>query len=319
MKKNYSRRTFIKSAGAIGALTLASGNLFSKLAWSANPLSQTDISVINGTDYFNNTIKAVELIGGMDKFVQKGQKVGLLVNSDFEIPGAYVNPDIVLAVIQLCNNAGVSEIACIQNIKQAYWEKSTYYEKFRDDIAVLNIEKANQFPAKFDEKHFTMHNGLKGAKCLTGEVEVTKAINDCDVFINIPIAKHHQLTYYTGAIKNMMGICTRKTNVFFHLGGEEKNNPEFLGQCMADINKFRKSDLIIVDATEFITTGGPVGPGETRKPNKIVAGTDLVAVDSLCCTYLDYTADDIVSIQKCYETDLGEIDFKKLNIKEVYA
>lgn len=319
MKDSLSRRTFIKSAGAAGTLMLLGGSLLSKIAWSAGPLANSDISVVNGTDYFNNTLKAVDLLGGMKNFVQQGQKVGLLVNSDFEIPGAYVNPDIVLAVIKMCNEAGAREITCIQNIKQAYWERSSYYENFKDDIAKLNIEQANQFPAKFDEKYFIKYNGLRGAKCLTGEVEITKAIVDCDVFINIPIAKHHDLTFYTGAIKNMMGIGTRKTNVFYHLGGPERNDPDFLGQCMADINKFQKSDLIIVDATKFITTGGPVGPGEIKQPEKIVAGTDLVAVDSLCCTYLDYSADDIVSIQKCHEFGLGEIDYSKLNVKEIYA
>ncbi|MCF8235529.1 MAG: DUF362 domain-containing protein [Bacteroidales bacterium] len=319
MGNNLSRRDFVKSTAAIGAASLLGGGIISRMATAAIPAGKAEISVVKGADYFNNTQKAIKMIGGMRKFVRKGQKVGLLVNSDFEIPGAYVNPDIVLAVIDLCKQTGASEIRCIQNIKPEFWQRSSYYEEFKKQIAGLKIETKNQFPSEFDEENFTKLQGIPGAKNLTGEVEVSNAILNCDVLINIPIAKHHALTHYTGALKNMMGVGTRKTNVFYHLGSDERNNPNFLGQCIADINTLKRSDLVVVDATHFITSNGPVGPGDERREDIIVAGSDIVAVDALCCTYLDYRAEEINAIQKAYEMGLGEIDYKKLKIKELNA
>ena len=57
-----------------------------------------------------------------------------------------------------------------------------------------------------------------------------------------------------------------------------------LEQLIVDLNKALKPALNVVDATEFIVTNGPFGPGELLKPRKVVAGTDPVAVDAYCAS-----------------------------------
>jgi uncharacterized protein (DUF362 family) len=48
---------------------------------------------------------------------------------------------------------------------------------------------------------------------------------------------------------------------------------------------FKSTDnLCVVDATIVLGTNGPAGPGDLLKPQKIVAGTDPVAVDAYCVT-----------------------------------
>ena len=315
-QKKINRRSFIKKSGVLGTAVILGGSLLPKFL-KGNVFSSTpDISIVNGINYFENTIKAVEMIGGMGEFVPAGSKVGLLINSDFDIRGAFVNPDIPLAVIKMCNDAGAKNITCIQNVKQEYWERSDLSENFQTELSsLINIEK-NLPPAVFDEENFTVVEEIQGAVSLK-KPEVVKALFDCDVLINIPIAKNHTLTYYTGALKNMMGVCTRKTNVGFHLDSGKRNDPDYLGQCICDVNLIRKADLVVVDSTEFIITNGPSGPGETKKHDKIVAGTDIVAVDALCCTYLDFVPEDVLHIVKSNEAGLGEIDFNKLKISEV--
>jgi len=118
-------------------------------------------------------------------------------------------------------------------------------------------------------------------------------------------------------LKNMMGVTTRKTGITFHTGSDIRNDPEYLGQCIADLNSIRKADLIIADSIKFIVTNGPAGPGELVKLDKVIAGTDIVGVDSLCASYLDYEPGEIVAIKKAYELGLGEMDMDKLNIKEI--
>lgn len=312
--KKIDRRKFIKQGSAMGVAGLLSGPVFQAYG-STGLFGRPDMVIYTGLDYFEGTIAAVKKLGGMKKFVEKGQKVGLLVNSDFEIPGAYVNPDIVIATVKMCLDEGASEVSCIQNIKQEYWERSKYYNDFADEIANLNINKNNQFPAKFDERYWKKTK-IDGSKALK-EVEITKAFFDCDVFINIPVAKHHALTNFTGALKNTMGVGTRETNVYYHLGSDKRNDPVFFAECIADINTLRKADLVISDATLFITSGGPVGPGDTRQPNKIVAGTDPVAVDALTCTYSGLLPDDIEMIKRCHQRGIGRMDYNNLKIKDI--
>jgi uncharacterized protein (DUF362 family) len=72
-----------------------------------------------------------------------------------------------------------------------------------------------------------------------------------------------------------------------------------------------------VDATEFITTNGPFGPGKLAKPQKIVAGVDRVAIDAYCATLWGLRPEDIIMIDRGFEHKIGEINFKKLKVKEI--
>jgi uncharacterized protein (DUF362 family) len=140
-----------------------------------------------------------------------------------------------------------------------------------------------------------------------------------DVLINIPILKHHSTAILSGALKNMMGLCTRKTNVTFHLGSGVRNDPEYLGQCIADLNLVRKPDLIVADASEFITGNGPSGPGPLRKLDLVVAGTDPVAVDAFGAKCLEMVPEDIMTVKRAYEIGIGEMDLSKLTICEIQS
>ncbi|MEZ5198878.1 MAG: DUF362 domain-containing protein [Bacteroidales bacterium] len=317
MKKNISRRRFIRKTGTIGAAVagtamlpgLSSCSLFKKSA---------DIAVLEGEDYFNNTIKAVEALGGMEKFVPEGSKVGLLINSDFDVFGAYVNPDISIAAIKMVFAAGASEITLLQVVKEEYWQRSSYFEEYKTTLKNLKQVETNVFPAEFNENDFSLLEKIEGGKSLEN-TEVVKKWLECDVFINIPIAKHHMTTLLTGALKNIMGVSTRKANITFHLGSGERNDPDYLAQCIADQNLLRKTDLCIVDATEFIIDNGPMGPGTLEKPMKIVAGSDIVAIDSLCATFLGYEPEEILTNVKGQEMGLGTMNYTAYNIVELVS
>ena len=65
------------------------------------------------------------------------------------------------------------------------------------------------------------------------------------------------------------------------------------------------------------TTNGPSGSGNLSRLNKVVAGTDRVAVDAFCCRYLSLEPEKELMIKKSYENKLGEINLNKLNIREI--
>lgn len=317
MKSNISRRKFIQKSGTIGAAVAGTAMLpgLSSCSLFQNP---ADIAIFEGEDYFHNTHKAIEAIGGMERFVPKGATVGLLVNSDFDQIGAYVNPDISIAAIKLILEAGAAEVTLLQVVKEEYWQRSNYFEEYKEMITSLKQVEANAFPSEFNEKDFVLFEKIENGKSLEN-TEVVKKWLECDVFINIPIAKHHMTTLLTGVMKNIMGVSTRKANISFHLGSGERNDPDYLAQCIADQNLLKKTDLCIVDATEFILDNGPMGPGTLEKPMKIVAGTDIVAIDSLCATFLGYEPDEIITNIKGQEMGLGKMNFTDYNIVEVVS
>lgn len=279
---------------------------------AAQPVNK--IATVKGDDIFYNTQVACETIG-LKKMVKPGMKVGILVNSAFDVKGAYVNPDVVIAVVKMCFDAGASEVVALQGIKEEYWKRSSLYQKHRDVINRVRSIDQNTFPSVFDPNYFVKIDSFPGAPNLKN-LEMVKEAFEVDLFINIPIAKHHASTILTNAMKNLMGLNTRAFNVTFHLNGPRRNDPEFLATCIAELNLVRKPDVIVCDVTEVITTNGPSGPGEIVNPMRVVAGTDPVAVDVYCAQQIGFDPERVISIQKGYELGLGEKDLNNVEVHD---
>ena len=307
------RRRFIyKGSGLVAGSLMLNMIPFRLFSGSLKP----DLCKVKSGDYYKATRRAIEELGGIGRFVPAGgARVGLLINSAFDEPGAYVHPDIPMAVLYLCWEAGASEMTLLQPVAEEYWKRSPQFSKHRFIINELKQVESNVFPAVYNEEDFNLMPIIPGAKQLK-DVEIIRKIADIDVFINIPILKHHASTILTGALKNMMGLTTRKTNVTFHLGSGKRNDPEYLAQCIADLNLVRKPDLTVADATEFITGNGPAGPGPMKKLDLVVASTDPVAVDAFGAICLDAAPADILTVYMAYEHGLGEMNLEKLAVAE---
>ncbi|MBU3915833.1 DUF362 domain-containing protein, partial [bacterium] len=260
MKKEIERRTFIKKGVAVGAMTMLAGTALSGFASEIQGApEEVDISVVKGRNYFENTLKAVEQLGGMKKYVTRDSRVGLLVNSPFKNYGTHVKPEIVLAAVKMCYQAGAKEILILREEFEGYWQRSPLSKEFADEIKSL----------KPGWTKYISHDIPKGISLK--DASVTKDLLECDVLINISIVKDHTGTGFSCILKNMMGAAASSTNLTFHLpfGKVDK-----LSQCIADLNLIRNPDLCIADATEFITTKGPWGPGKIKAEKKVVAGAN---------------------------------------------
>ena len=196
MSESITRRSFIKGSTVLGASSILGGSVVGWMQKLAFAEGKVDIAAVKGADYFKNTIKAVEILGGMGKFVSKQSKVGLLINSPWEHPGSYVKPEITLAVIQMCRDAGAKEIGVFKSLGNAYWRRSALSEKFRDEVKSIRSLEGG-----YTEVSVPRGRSLKKA-------EIAKGLLDCDVFINIPIAKDHTGVRFTGTMKNMMGATS---------------------------------------------------------------------------------------------------------------
>jgi uncharacterized protein (DUF362 family) len=206
MSESITRRSFIKGSTVLGASSVLGGGVGGWMHKLAFAEGKVDIAAVKGADYFKNTIKAVEILGGMGRFVSKQATVGLLINSPWEHPGSYVRPEITLAVIQMCREAEAKEIGVFKSLGSGYWRRSALSEKFRDEVKSIQSLEGD-----YTEVSVPGGRALKKA-------EVAKGLLDCDVFINIPIAKDHTGVRFTGTMKNMMGATSYRTNRFFHSG-----------------------------------------------------------------------------------------------------
>jgi uncharacterized protein (DUF362 family) len=115
-----------------------------------------------------------------------------------------------------------------------------------------------------------------------------------------------------------MGLNSPVSNRTFHRPNwkTDPNDVAHLEQSIVDLNKAVKPALNVVDATEFIVTNGPFGPGQLLRPEKVVAGTDRVAIDAYCAGLWGLEPKDIVQIKRASEQGLGEINLDNVDIRE---
>jgi uncharacterized protein (DUF362 family) len=139
---------------------------------------------------------------------------------------------------------------------------------------------------------------------------------DTDVFINIPVAKHHNGTIFSGVLKGLMGVSSRDTNRYMHSPDGEYTyaKEEYLAGCIADLNLIRLPDLCIMDAGTCALNNGPRGPGDTTSPEQILAGTDPLAMDVYSASLIGMDPVDILTFEKAKQHNLGNNDLSTINV-----
>lgn len=292
--KKLSRRTF--NAGVVAAGALAASGFRPTQA-------KTDIAVAKGPDGQKNVKAAIDELGGIGAFVSQGQTVGILANTIGRFPGSFTKPEIIRTVANLCHEAGAAGVL---------WFDWRSHSRLRDNKLIeLTTDKTLGY--RFIDANnagLWSTESVPRGKVLK-QVRICNALHEPDVLILLPLFKHHGASHYTGSLKLYMGATHPHDNRnFFHGSGR-------LEQCIADVNTVvRKPDLIVMDAMEVITTRGPIGPGTIRRPQKIVAGLDRVAIDTYCAPIQNIVPAQSTQIRGAYELGVGEMDLSKVTIRE---
>ena len=303
------RRDFIKKsiqAGIILGTASTFGkhlNFFSSIV--SNSKTNYDLVAIKGGEPDLMFDKAIESLGGMKSFIKKGQKVVVKPNIGWDVipeRAANTNPVLVKRIVQHCYEAGAKEVYVFDNTCDD-WKRA---------YANSGIEKAVKDAGgkivSGDSERYYQKVDVKKGKRLTS-TKVHELILESDVFINVPILKHHSSTDLTIAMKNLMG------NVWDR-GYWHRNN---LHQCIADFTTFIKPDLNIVDAYFVLKRNGPrgVSKADVVMMKSQIISTDIVAADSAAAKLFGMQPEDISYIKIAAEMKLGEMDLSKLNIKRI--
>ena len=304
--KKIRRRDFLRSGMLAGGAVLLGPRLAGAFGQQAPVPTDAGIVTISGDDPAKNVAKLLESFGGIGQFVRSGQSVGLLANSPWKNPGYFTNPEIVLATAKLCMDAGAKEIVIFKSIPSGYWEKSNNYAAYESTV------KGFKYGSDRVEMDVPKGKALKKA-------EMFRIFNEVDVYISIPVAKHHNGVIFSGNLKGLMGVSSSKTNRYMHTpdGQYSYDNHEYLAQCIADLNTLRLPDLCVIDAIECATTNGPAGPGDIVKPNKIIASKDPLASDVYAARLIGFDPGDILTFPRAYDHGLGQIDPGKLKLVEL--
>ena len=298
--RGITRRKFLKMAAAGAALSLA-GRPSSSVA-----KDEYDLAVISG-DPAAATKKAIEAIGGISRFVKKGQRVVLKPNMSFSRTpdfSATTHPSVVATVAQACVEAGAQQVLILDHTLQRA-ELCLERTGIRDTCK--NIPGV--YVLALQERKFFREIKVPQGKVLES-VEVVKEILDNPVLINLPVAKSHSATGVSLGMKGLMGLIWDRES--FH---SQYN----INQAIADLGTVIKPQLTILDATRALVSGGPGGPGDVKNPNLVIAGIDPVAVDSYGVSIVpwygqNFKGRQVEHLLVAHQRGLGKIDIEQFKV-----
>jgi len=300
------RREFIsKSVYAVGAgitflsLEEAFGNS------TSNSQAAYDLIAVMGGEPEDMYAKGIAELGGIKNFVKAGQTVVVKPNIGWDRApeyGANTNPKLVGKIITDCIAAGAKEVFVFDNTCDN-WRRcyaTSGIEKAAKDAGAIVVTGSSEG----NYKNVTLPQGksLKAAK-------VHEKILECDVFINVPVLKHHDGAQISLAMKNLMGIVWDRT--FWH-----NNN---LDQCIADMVTYRKPDLNIIDGYRVLKRNGPKGVSinDASLEKAQIISTDIVAADAAATRIFGAEPATIRHIKIAGDAGLGVMDLTKLNINRI--
>lgn len=249
------------------------------------------------------TRAAVAALGGMERFISRNDMVTIKPNIGWDrmpIHAANTNPRVVAEVVRLVLNAGAKQVVVTDascNEPNRCFQRSGIWKAAYDAGANVIL------PA---EHRFRMMS-------LRGEVlhdwPVYRPLVDADKVINIPVAKHHNLAKFTGAMKNWYGL----------LGGRRNRLHQNIDRSIADLATFMQPTLTIVDATRVLLRNGPQGGNiaDTKELNTVIASTDQVAIDAYACGLIGVKREQLAYLHMAQERGLGTMQWETLVRKEV--
>jgi uncharacterized protein (DUF362 family) len=299
-QSGISRRQFLKATAAGVAIGLAGDPSFLSAA------DEVDLAVISG-EPAAATRRALEAMGGISRFVKKGQRVVIKPNMSFaKTPdfAATTHPLVVAAVARACSEAGAGEVLILDHTLQ---RAELCLERTGIREGCKNISGAHVLALQ-DRKFFQEIRVPQGK--VLQRVEVLKDILDNAVLINVPVAKSHSATGVSLGLKGLMGLIWDRDSFHSQLN---------INEAIVDLATAIKPQLTVLDATRAMASGGPGGPGDVKKPNLIIAGTDPVAVDSYGVGIVpwygqSFKGRQVEHILIAHQRGLGKIDLEKLRI-----
>jgi len=289
------RRTFIKDV-TVGSLILQGGSRL----WARPAIP--DLAYIQGESPGQITKTAVEAIGGMGRFISKGDRVMIKPNIGWDRrpeQAACTNPEVVRALVEMCRDAGAKEVKVMDNPCNP--AQRTY---LRSGIAQAAKDAGAKVP--FCSEHKMEKVDLKGE--WLKDWEVYTDFIEADKIINAPIAKNHSLSRVTLGMKNWLGC----------LGGNRNQLHQNLDAAMIDLASYFKPVLTVLDAYRVLLRNGPQGgrPSDVEVKKTVIAGADYVAVDALGLSFFDIKPEDMPYLRMATERGFGEYNLEKLNIEK---
>lgn len=299
------RRELLKASGAGFAAAVASqwlGPVAPLLA--ADEGGPYDLVAVKGATPDKLFDAGIEAMGGMKRYVKPGQTVVVKPNIAWDAGperAANTNPALVGRIVEHCFAAGAKKVY-VFDFTCDDWRRS-----YRNSGIEAAAKAAGAVLAPGDGERYFHKVELDGQTLK--KVKEHELVLESDVFINVPVLKHHSSAGLTISMKNLMGVIWNR-------GWWHKNG---LHQCIADYAGYRKPDLNVVDAYDVMMRHGPRGISAkdvVRMGSQLISA-DMVTADAAAARLFGSKPHEIPYIRMAADQGAGRMDLENLSIKRI--
>jgi uncharacterized protein (DUF362 family) len=246
--------------------------------------------------------RALADLGGIGRFISRQDVVVIKPNIAWDRTpeqAANTNPDLVAEVVRQCRQAGakrviVTDVSC--NEPRRCFQRSGIQAAARAAGAEVILPDPDLF------------REVEMGGVVLKNWPVFSPFLEADKILNLPIAKHHNLTGATLGMKNWYGI----------LGGERNRLHQQIHESLADLAAFMLPTLTIMDCYRVLLRNGPTGGAleDVALKKTVVASTDPVALDAYVAqAWWNLDAERLPYLQMAANRGLGTAEYDKLQVK----
>ena len=243
------------------------------------------VAAVKAVDYERAHIaaaidEAVNILGGWDKYVQKGDKILIKPNMLLAAEpdkAVTTHPEVVRAVVRALKArgafVGVGDSPGIANVKTTAQRTGILEVCEEEEVSFITFKHSRLYacPNGRFMKHF----------------KLARALEDFDKIISLPKMKTHVFMGVTGGVKNLFGCIVGTNKARFHLRMQKHSD---FAHVMVDLYYTVKPVLTIIDGVTGMEGQGPMN-GDIVKPQVILASDNALAVDLVMADMMGFAAE----------------------------
>ena len=243
------------------------------------------------------------LIGPPSKIIPRGSRVLIKVNLTSEDrlweKGILTSPLFTQALVEEVQKARPAEVVIAEGTAVGQNTKKAFAANGYPEVAKATGARLLDL---YDGEHQEVKTAPEG---ILKTVKISKEVLKADFFINAPVLKTHFASTLTAAMKNLKGTTTYDEKKRFHYLN--------LNQAVAELNQVLRPRLIVVDGTIAMEGDGPIA-GTPVDLNVVMAGTDAVALDTICARIMGIDPEEVAPIGWAKKMGFGVWDEREIKV-----
>jgi len=261
------------------------------------------VAVVKEPDMAKALRKLFELLGGLEKFVKKGDRVWIkpnwntnTVNEEAMLANG-TDPRAVAELVRLCREI-TDDVVVAELIGAGGTSAGCYEFEFQGVTYGDYVRQAGGQLIEIDTSPYRRVKLSKGL--IHHEIDLPEIVFQNDVYISMPKVKTHLVENMSLSTKNNMGLLKTEDKMRFHRSD--------VSNKIVDLLEVAKPDLVVI---EGFTAGEGQCPhnGTLKKDvNLVIGSTDLVAADAVTARIFGYDPMTIPIVRIAARRGYGTLD-----------